>query len=153
MNLRSVKRALADSRGQNLIEFGLSALMLILLIFGVFEVSRVLFVYTTVADAAKAGVRYAIVRGEDAPATVSQIQTEVQDYLSAAPMNTAIPPVSINVCYGGATITKGVCSGGSNAKGSTVTVSVVYPYDPWVGYYSKFSIINISSTSEGVITW
>lgn len=139
MTLRLAKCVLADSRGQNLVEFSLSVLMLVLVMFGVFELSRMLLVYTTVDNAARAGARYAIVHGEDSPATAGTIKTLVKNYLSAAPMNT-----------GNATVT---VSGAGGAKGSTVSVSVTYPYDPWVGFYSRFFSINISSTTEGVITW
>lgn len=139
MRLGLAKRALAKTRGSTLIEFSLSALMLILVIFGVFELSRMLLVYTTVADAARAGARYAIVHGQDSPATASQIQTIVTDYLSAAPMATGNATVNV--------------TGAGGAIGSTVTVNVTYPYDPFVGYYSPVLSINISSTSRGVITW
>lgn len=151
MSLRALQRVLTDTRGSTIIEFALSALMLLLLIFGVFEMSRMLLIYNTVANAARAGDRYAIVNGEDTGTTVNQIKTLVRNYLSAAPMSTS--NATVNVCYTGATITSGVCSGGSNAKGSTVSVSVTYPYDPFVSYYSSFLSINISSTSQGVITW
>ena len=151
MNSLPSKSTLADTRGNTIIEFALSALMLLLLIFGIFEMSRMLLVYNTVANAARAGDRYAIVHGEDSAATINQIQTVVRNYLSAAPMSAS--NATINVCYTGATITGGVCSGGSNAKGSTVSVSVTYPYDPFVSYYSPFLSVNISSTSQGVITW
>ena len=151
MRLRALPRGLADTRGSTIIEFALSALLLLLLIFGVFEMSRMLLIYNTVANAARAGDRYAIVNGEDTGTTVSQIKTLVKNYLSAAPMNTS--NATVNVCYAGATVTGGVCSGGSNAKGSTVSVSVTYPYDPFVTFYSSFLSIHISSTSQGVITW
>jgi Flp pilus assembly protein TadG len=141
MTLGSLKRVLGDSRGQSIVEFSLSALMLVLVVFGVFEASRMLLVYTTVANAARAGARYAIVNGSDSnsPATLTSTQTVVQNYLSAAPIN-----------VGNAVITG---SGFGHVPGSTVVVNVTYPYDPWILYYSHLFSINISSTSEGVITW
>jgi Flp pilus assembly protein TadG len=140
MSLRSFRRVLGGSRGQSLVEFTLSALMLILLMFGVFEMGRMMLVYTTVANAAKAGVRYAIVHDATyAPATTAQLKTLVKGYLSAAPVNLS-----------NATITP---TGFGGAIGSTVSVTVTYPYDPWVGFYTHLLSINISSTSEGVITW
>jgi Flp pilus assembly protein TadG len=142
MSLRSFRRVLGGSRGQSLVEFTLSAVMLILLMFGVFEMGRMLLVYTTVANAAKAGVRYAIVHdGTYAPATTAQLKTLVKGYLSAAPVNLSNPNLAITpIGFGG-------------AIGSTVSVTVTYPYDPWVGFYTHLLSINISSTSEGVITW
>ena len=141
MTLRSLKRILADSRGQSLVEFSLSALMLVLVMFGIFEMSRMLLVYTTVSNAARAGARYAIVHGahSNSPATSASITTVVKNYLSAAPVNTSI-----------ATIT---ASGYGGLPGTTVIVNVTYPYDPWVGFYTHLFSINISSTTRGVITW
>jgi Flp pilus assembly protein TadG len=139
MTPRSPKR-LRNSRGQSLVEFSLSSIALVLVgVFGVFEMSRMLLVFTTVANAARAGSRYAIVHGADSPATTAEIQTVVQNYLSAAPMNTGSAVIAV--------------TGAGGAKGSIASVKVTYPYDPWVGYYIKYLSINISSTSEGVITW
>ena len=101
MNSPALQRGFADTRGSTIIEFALSALMLLLLIFGVFEMSRMLLIYNTVANAARAGDRYAIVNGEDtgvnATATISQTKTMVRNYLSAAPMSTS--NATVNVCY------------------------------------------------------
>ncbi len=142
MTLRSLKRVLGDSPGQSIVEFSLSALMLVLVVFGVFEASRMLLVYTTVANAARAGARYAIVNGSDSnsPATLTSTQTLVQNYLSAAPINVASAVITGSSGFGG-------------LPGTTVVVNVTYPYDPWILYYSHLFSINISSTSEGVITW
>jgi Flp pilus assembly protein TadG len=139
-----VRRVLADSRGQSLVEFSLSALMLVLVMFGIFEMSRMLLVYTTVANAARAGARYAIVHGIDSnsPATSTSIQTVVKNYLSAAPVNTSIAII---------TVTPSTNIGGK--PGFPISVNVKYPYDPWVGFYTHLFSINISSTSQGVITW
>jgi Flp pilus assembly protein TadG len=139
MTPRSSRRALAGSRGQTILEFSLSSLMLVLLMFGVFEMSRMLLVFTTVADAARAGARYAIVHGVDNAATATQIKTEVKGYLTAAPVNLSNATITV--------------SGAGGAIGTTVSVNVTYLYDPWVTYFTKYFSINIYSTSEGVITW
>jgi Flp pilus assembly protein TadG len=138
----SSKHPRAGSRGQSLVEFSLSALLLVLLMFGVFEISRMLLVFTTVANAARAGCRYAVVHGSDDAATSNQIKTLVKGYLSAAPMS-----------FANATIAIGGTGGAGGNIGTTVSVTVTYPYDPWVGFYTGFFSINIASTSTGVITW
>ncbi|HVO97183.1 MAG TPA: TadE/TadG family type IV pilus assembly protein [Bryobacteraceae bacterium] len=152
----SSKRILADQRGQSLVEFAFSVLMLVLLMLGIFEMSRMLLVYTTVANAARAGCRYGIVHGQLAgngqSAETTQIQTVVTGYLSAAPINLGSPGLSIKVVYLPGPICQAAALAG-NAPGCPVKVTVRYPYDPWVGFYSSFFSINISSTSEGVITW
>ena len=141
MTHRCLKRGFADSRGQSIVEFSLLSVTLFLLTLGVFEMCRMMLVYTTVADAARAGCRYAIVHGADASpvATDALVQTQVLGYLSAAPVNLS-----------NATVTT---TGAGGAKGTTVSVSLTYTYDPWILFYTNFFSHSISSTSEGVITW
>ena len=55
----------ATERGANLIEFALVALLLCLLLLAFVEFGRLLLVYNSVNNAARAGVRYAIVHGAD----------------------------------------------------------------------------------------
>ena len=134
-------RQLRGTSGQNLLEFSIGIFLLVTLLLAVFEVGRLLLVYTTVANAAGAGARYAAVHGANAAVTVSQVQNVVRNYLSAAPLDTARAGLIINVTYGG----------GSNAIGSTVTVQVVYPYDPFTPYLPFTT--NLGSTSQGVIAF
>jgi len=138
------RRSLNRSRGQTLVEFSLLSVMLVLLMMGVFEMCRMLLVYTTVANAARAACRYAVVHGTDGypVATNALIQTQVLGYLSAAPVNLA-----------NATVAVGGTGGAGGPKGFTVSVTVTYPYDPWILFYTHLLSINITSTSEGVIVW
>jgi TadE-like protein len=50
-------------RGQALVEFALTILFIFLLFVGMLEMIFLLYAYNTLADAAKEGVRYAIVHG------------------------------------------------------------------------------------------
>ena len=50
-------------RGQSLVEFSIVSLMVCILALAAVEIGRVILVYTTVANAARAGVRYAVVHG------------------------------------------------------------------------------------------
>jgi len=132
---------LADTRGQYLIEFSFCILALWILIFGVIEVSRMVLVYNTVANAARAGVRYAIVRGADlaTPASSSDVTTVVTNFAAAAPLTTSDPPLHITVSNAGGSV------------GSTVKVTVTYAYDP-MSTLVPLSM-NLSSTSQGVIVY
>lgn len=128
---------LRSESGQGLVEFTISAFVLVMLMIGVVEVGRLVLVYTTISNAARAGARYAIVHGANSPATASQVQSTVTGYLAAAPMTT-----------GNATVT---VTGAGGAIGSTVTVTVTYPYDPFSAYFPLS--VNLGSTSQGVITF
>jgi Flp pilus assembly protein TadG len=152
MTFVSAPRRFANSRGQSLVEFSLSVLVLLMLLFGVVEVGRMVLVYTTVANAAKAGARYAIVNGADSGSPCSSADssacvTTVKNFASAGGLNTSILLVSVNYPS-----TTGVCSTTSNATGCWVRVTANYPYNPFVGYFNLPSI-NLGSGSEGVITW
>jgi Flp pilus assembly protein TadG len=139
---------LGDTHGQSLVEFSLCVFLIVMLMIGVVEIGRMIIVYTTISNAARAGARYAIVNGShlstsDPAATVTstgtQVQSVVTNYLGAAPMTSG--NATTNVTYGG----------GSDAIGSTVTVQVTYPYDPFTSYFPL--TVNLGSTSQGVIAY
>ena len=113
-----------------------------MLLFGAFEMCRMVLVYTTIANAARAGARYAIVHGSDQLATASQIQAIVRHYLQAAPM------AASNATFSGTPSYPDSCT----YPGCRVTVTVNYAYDPFVGYF-PIGNVNLSSTSQGVITY
>ena len=145
-------------RGSTLVEFSLVALLLIMVLLGVVEMSRMILVYTTIANAARAGARYAIVHGADrptsgvsavdqqspascAPSSCTQIQTVVRNYASAGLLNGN--NVTVLVSFPDA----------KNTVGSHVQVSATYVYDPLVGYFRTMLSRSLSSTSQGVIVF
>lgn len=130
-----------NSRGQSLVEFSLSCLMLVILLLVVFEFGRMLLVYTTVANAARIGTRYAEVHGSTGSAySTSGVKDVVKNYLSAAPMNTSSANLFIIVSP---------ATGGS--IGTSVTVTVNYKYDPFMTYFPLG--VYLASTSQGVIAF
>jgi len=64
MRIRFARPLRADE-GHGTIEFALISVMFTLVLFSVVEVGRMVLVYTTMANAARAGARYAIVHGGD----------------------------------------------------------------------------------------
>jgi Flp pilus assembly protein TadG len=54
-----------DEQGANLIEFALSILLLLLLVFAILDLSRAMYAYEFVSYAAQEGARYAMVRGSE----------------------------------------------------------------------------------------
>jgi Flp pilus assembly protein TadG len=138
-------------RGSSLLEFALIAVVFILVLLGVVEMGRMVLVYTTVANAARAGARYAIVHGGDrtgtgadgpsGPGNISQVQTVVKNFASAGLLTTG--NLTISVIY----------PNGANAVGSPVSVTVTYPYDPLVPFFDPLLSNTLGSTSQGVITF
>jgi Flp pilus assembly protein TadG len=127
------------------------AVLTVIMLLFVVEIGRMVLVYTTVANAARAGVRYAIVHGSSrsAGATVdsasgpgnnpTQVVTVVKNFASAGLLTTS--RLVVTVTY----------PGGSNAPGQYVTVSAVYPYDPLITYFSK--TLRLGSASQGIIVF
>ena len=136
-------------RGQGLVEFALTAVLVIALIFGAIEFDRLMLCYTTVANAARAGSRYASVHGSDNPATVAQIQSVVQNFLAAAPLK--VSAATIDVSYSDPASGPPAGCSGQPAPGCYVSVNVSYPYDPLTTYFPLS--IRLTSASEGVVTF
>jgi len=55
------------AKGAVMVEFALSFLLFLIVCIGVFEMSRAMWIYTTLSHAARQGARYAIVSGANAP--------------------------------------------------------------------------------------
>ena len=134
--------------GASLLEFSLVAFMFIIVMLGVAEMGRMLLVYTTIADAARAGVRYAIVHGGDrssgasGPGSTTNVVTVVQNYSSIGLMKTTNPPLTVAVSYPN-----------GNAAGQPVQVTVTYVYDPLVSWFSSKLNVTMGSTSKGIIVY
>ena len=141
------RAGLRDCRGQSLVEFALCTVLLVALIFAVLEFGRMMLVYTTIANGARIGARYAIVHGSDNSATVTQIKTAVNGYLKAGTINTA--KATVLPKYPGK---PDGTSSGCTDPGCLVTVKVTYQYDLLTHYFPLGSI-TFTSSSEGVITW
>jgi Flp pilus assembly protein TadG len=148
---RNLRRS---QRGQAAVEFALTITVLFFLLVGMLELTMFVYTYSVLADAAKEGVRYAIVHGASTsdpvsgtasstswpvcttPATGSLLTT-VQTYAVASLHSTST--MNIYACY----------PDGSNKPGSAVQVSVSYPYQPLFGL--GWPTVNVSANSAGRI--
>lgn len=152
-----------SERGQSTVEFSLILLPVLTILFGVMEIGNLVLAYNTLADAARAGVRYAVVHGSnrsgsgtDGPsgpsANPANVVAAVQSVLTTAGLPTATgttcPPsvagtVSILVTYPGA----------QNTPNQIVTVQACYGYTPLISFLPLPALINISSTTQGTICY
>jgi Flp pilus assembly protein TadG len=138
-----------NSKGQSLIEFSLVCFILFMVVLAVVETGRMVLVNATVANAARAGARYAVVHGSsrttgsastDASGpsgNPAQVLTVVKDFASAGLLSPTL--LVITVTY----------PGSSNAPGQLVDVTVSYPYNPLTTFL-PFKV-NLGSTTQGVI--
>jgi Flp pilus assembly protein TadG len=140
------RAGLRDCRGQALVEFALCTVLLLAVIFSVVEFGRMMLCYTTIANGARIGARYAIVHGSDNPPTTS-IVAVVKDFMQAGTVSAST--ATVTVTYPGKVNGTSV---NCTAPGCRVSVTVSYPYDPLMTYFSLGSI-TLASSSQGVITW
>ena len=133
---------LRDCRGQALVEFALCIVLLLAVIFAVVEFGRLMLVYTTIGNAARIGARYAIVHAGDSTGT----QTVVNGFLKVGTVSCSDCVTVSLPGYPDGT------SAGCTLPGCRVNVTISYPYDPLLSYF-RLGSINLTSSSQGVITW
>lgn len=131
-------------------EFALVTFSLILLVLASIEFDRMILVYTTLANSARVGARYAIVHGEDRTGTgdppsgatdSTNVVTVVKNFASAGMLQTA--NLNVSVQYP-ATPSPG------NKRGSLVIVTVTYPYDPFT--FLPLTV-TLRSSTRGIIVF
>ena len=134
-------------RGSSLVEFALVSFVLMVAVFAVFEFSRMIIVYTNVANAARIGVRYAIVHGgtrtgtgvdgPSGPGSTTNVVNVVKNYADL--LNKS--QLSVTVAY----------PDGFNTPGFRVRVTVSYNYDPFSTMLPLR--VNLGSKTEGIIAF
>jgi Flp pilus assembly protein TadG len=136
-------RRKCPQRGSAVLEFAVAFTTLFTFLFAIMDLSRALYSYHFIADAAREGTRYAMVRGSSCtswttacPASASDIQT----YLKSVPAG--INPASITVTT---TWTP------NNNPGSVVNVQVQYSFQPIFPLVPKGALV-MTSSSQVVIS-
>jgi Flp pilus assembly protein TadG len=137
--------------GQTLVEFAVVTVITVMMLLFVVEMGRMVLVYTAVANAARAGLRYAIVHGSSRAtgATVNnasgpasnpaQVLSVISDFAGAGALTTSLLIVSVTY------------PGSSNAPGQNVAITVVYPYNPLTTYFTKTLLLG--TATQGVIVY
>ena len=143
-----------DDRGQAQVEFVLSIMFVMLLIFGMLELMLLVYTYSVLADSAKEGVRYAIVHGtgnssssgptcpcaaiDGAPGT-GVVKTYAQySFHDASKM-------TVTVTY------PDTANPPANQAPNRVRVTVSYPYQPFFGM--GWPTVTVNAAAEGRIAF
>ena len=158
-----------------MIEFAVSAVTLLILIFGIMDISRALYAYHFISYAAQAGTRFAIVRGAtfsstscDSTTTSGGVTTtnynstqyqcdasadDIKAFVkSIAPPGVDPSQLTITPTWPAATVGSSdtaTCSP-ANSAGCLVQVVVSYPFNFMLPFMPT-STITMSSTSEQTI--
>jgi hypothetical protein len=142
---------IVDVRGSMLIEFALSIWTLLLLTFLIFEFCMTVYTYSVLGNAAREGVRYAIVHGSDSSscsgpgsgcndAAGSNVSAVVKSYATVTFHDLS-----------GMTVTPS-WPDGTSTPSSRIIVSISYPY---ISYLTLpgFQSPNMQVTAEGRIVF
>ncbi len=122
-------------------EFGLVAPILFLVIVGIVDFGRMMWLSNTVEHAATEGARYAAVRGSNKP-TVATKQ-EIEDFARARITLIPTGEMTVNVSW---------TPTGNNNPGSTVTVQVTYnDFEYLLVGFLGFDPVDLEGTSTMVI--
>ncbi len=134
---------LRNEGGAALVEFAIAALVFFLLLFGIMESGRAVWMYGTVAHVAKEGARYAIVQGSHVNATLAATQTAVTTYVQKEATALGIGQVTVTF-----PATKG-CNV-NNIPQSCIVVQFACQFQPIVPILPA---INLESSSQMVISY
>jgi Flp pilus assembly protein TadG len=160
-------RSSSREDGEMMLEFAMSCLVLIPILFGCIEACLGFYTYNFVADAAREATRYAMVRGSTScantpglsncgigtTAPIQAIQTYVQGlgYPGLNASNLTATPTWLQATSNGSTTTWAACDTPCTQPGNQVQVLVQYRFPFGVPFIPTTSI-HIASTSSMVIS-
>lgn len=154
-----VRRAVRSDCGAELVEFGISSALFFAVSFAVIIVSLMMYSYFLVADAARVGARYAMVRGSSlssdcrapGPANCIAQPADVQTFVKISAF-AGINTDNLNVTTTWLTA-KGASCGASDsckAPGNQAQVNASYHFSLTLPFVPQLTP-NMSSTSQMVI--
>ena len=126
--MRHIKRFKSDERGATLVEFSIAAMVFLLVMFGVIEFGRALWVHNALSDAARRGARYAVLHSADDAEKVKNVVVYGDEDGGDTPMVPNLTTDNVTVNYSEFGLNKG-----------TVSVSIT-------DYQFQFVIPIVSST-------
>lgn len=159
-NIMSQRKKQFGYRAQAMVEFAIVLPILLVLLFGIMEVSRILLMYALVINGSRDAVRYASSVGiESTSAKYARYKycDGIEAIADKSSYFVVLNPVIISYDTGPGTSSLGVCdaSGGEDtgvtaASGDRVTVTVSTNYNPLVKLL-PFQTRTISATSSRTI--
>jgi Flp pilus assembly protein TadG len=123
--------------GQELIEFSLVLVVLLLIIFGIFDIGRIFHATVVLTNAARSGARY----GARDPSNFSALRTAVKNETNETGILVTDADIGITC-----TLISGAC-----ASGFSITVTVNYKYTPSLGFAFPNQSFNLSRSVEMLV--
>jgi Flp pilus assembly protein TadG len=138
-----------SQRGTSMVETMLVMTLLLTVLCGVMEAGRALYTYHAVANAARLGARYAIVRGSSCAVTGCPATTAtVRDYVRGQTLYVDSSNLAVNTTWPGNT---GCTDAGKNGPGCLVVVRVQYTFN-WSIPFVPLPSLPMTSTSQMLIS-
>ena len=159
---KTLKLCRRGEKGSTLIEFALTIIFFLLMMFGVLDFSRALYAYHFVSSAARQATRWAAVNGETCTDDSScngtspmndgvASQTDIQNYVtSITPPGIDPAKVTTTPTWTAPMGSPTICTAKPKYPGCTVEVQVQYNFN-FVAPIISTATITMSSTSEMVI--
>jgi len=132
-----------SQRGSAVVEFAAAFTVLFTFLFAIVDLSRALYAYHFIADAAREGTRYAMVRGSSCTSWTTACPaaaSDVSNYLKNAPAGINPQAMTVTTTWNP-----------NNNPGSIVQVQVQYGFQPIFPLVPK-GTLTMTSSSQVVIS-
>lgn len=144
---------LSENHGQALVELALTLPLLLVILFGVVDLGRLFYAYTTITNASREGARLGVSYGWTTPANtrtaITNQVTQEASNLSGLTIVTQCAPYSDTPPY---TYTAAYCSSASIQPGDRIQVTVSYNFEFVTLYLLGVKNLTLSnSTSMAII--
>lgn len=157
---RFLRRFVRETTGSELVEFAVSAGLLLMVVFSIIDGSRIVYAHHFVAQAAAAGVRYSSLHGNswptactdaNTPACIASTANVIAFVAQSATVGVSPANLTVVPSWSGTTPGGDACSDGStNAPGCMVTVQVKYVFKFTLPFIPH-STITMNSSASGII--
>lgn len=139
-----ITRFSADQAGAAVVEFALGATVLFGLTMGIIDIGRAMFAVNSIEHATKEGARYAAIHGRSsiAPQGVG-VTPSVQTFVTNSMSGIDTGAMMVNVVWEDPVL---------NTPGSSVTVSVTYPFEPIFASVLGAATFNLTAQSTYTIS-
>lgn len=137
-------------RGQALVEFAFVIPIFLLLLFGIFDVGRVVWATNTDEQAAREASRFAIVNGANKKPPADK------PTIAAVATNSAVAAgasVTVTICYGAGCSGNTDVAGAGNTRGTPVTVVVRSQVPLVAGAFLGLGTFQVSGSSTMLVNY